>query len=166
MHVHLVSSQEAGGYIQTQGKKLALCTLKCRFMCMCDIFSLREVHIYTRGGHSRKAKRDFEVNPCLLSSNKSRPHLSSYIVISEGQKGAVRWILSMASRHEAFPWTWGANSLQTSHKAEVLPSNNSKVGWIARGYKQQVRKSAPFRITGKLRCKMQIMASNKYKKLT
>ena len=43
------------------------------------------------------------MNPCLLSSNKSRPHLSTYIVISEEQEGAVQlqqWILSRVSRYE------------------------------------------------------------------
>ena len=108
MHVYLVSSQEAGRLCTNPRKEVSSLHAKCRFMCIRDIFSLREVHIYMRGGHSRKAKRDFEVNPCLLSSNKSRPHLSTYIIISEGQKGAVqlrerRWILSMVSRHEAFP---------------------------------------------------------------
>ena len=29
------------------------------------------------------------VNPCLLSSDRSRPHLSTYVVISKGQEGAV-----------------------------------------------------------------------------
>ena len=44
----------------------------------------------------------------LLSSNKSRPHLSTWIVISEGQEGVVQlreqwWILPWVSKHEAFP---------------------------------------------------------------
>ena len=71
---------------------------KCRFICIRDLFRLREMHIYMHGGHSSKGQRDFGVNPCLLSSNKSRPHLSTYIVISERQEGAVQlrerqWIL-------------------------------------------------------------------------
>ena len=51
----------------------AVCSLnaKCRFVC------------------NSKAKRDCGVNPCLWSSNWSRPHLSTYIVINEGQEGAV-----------------------------------------------------------------------------
>ena len=73
--------------------------VKCRFICIRELFSLCEVHIYIHGGYSSKAKQDLRVNPCLLSSNKSRPHFSTYIVISEGQEGAVqlherRWIFA------------------------------------------------------------------------
>ena len=76
------------------------------------------------------------------------------MVISKGKEGAVQlrerwWIFPRVIKHEAFPWTQGANGLQTSHKAEVLRSNNLKIGC---GCKWQKRKSAPFQITGKLRC--------------
>ena len=116
-------------YPNKNWKKLILINVlhaKCRFICIRELFSLREVHIYMHGGYSSKAKRDLGVNPCLLSSNKSRPHLSTYIVISEGQEGEIqlrerRWILPRVSKHKAFPRTWEANGLQTSHKAEALP---------------------------------------------
>ena len=36
-----------------------------------------------------KAKHEVRVNPCLLSSNKSRPHLSTYVDLIKGRKGAV-----------------------------------------------------------------------------
>ena len=36
-----------------------------------------------------KAKRAFGVNPCLLSSNKCRPYLSTYITRWRRQEGAV-----------------------------------------------------------------------------
>ena len=78
---------------------------------------------------SCQAKQDCGVNPYLMSSNKSRPHLSTYITTRKGQEGAVlmcewSWILTRASKSEAFSRTNGANSLQFSLKAEVLPSNN------------------------------------------
>ena len=38
-------------------------------------------------GLQQQCQTNFSVNPYLLSSNKSRPHLSTYIVISEGQEG-------------------------------------------------------------------------------
>ena len=36
-----------------------------------------------------KAKHEVRVNPCLLSSNKSRPHFSTYVDLIKGRKGAV-----------------------------------------------------------------------------
>ena len=36
-----------------------------------------------------KAKHEVRVNPCLLSSKKSRPHLSTYVDLIKGRKGAV-----------------------------------------------------------------------------
>ena len=45
-----------------------------------------------------KAKQEVRVNPCLLSSNKSRPHLSTYIDLIKGRKGAVL----VASDHEFY----------------------------------------------------------------
>ena len=38
---------------------------------------------------SSKAKRAFEVNPFLLSSNKCRPHLSTYVTRTEGRRGGA-----------------------------------------------------------------------------
>ena len=39
-------------------------------------------------GLQQQSQTDCSVNPYLLSSNKFRPHLSTYVVISEGQEGA------------------------------------------------------------------------------
>ena len=36
-----------------------------------------------------KAKQEVRVNPCLLSSNKSRPHLFIYVDLIKRQEGAV-----------------------------------------------------------------------------
>ena len=36
-----------------------------------------------------KAKHEVWVNPCLLSSNKSRPHFYTYVDLIKGRKGAV-----------------------------------------------------------------------------
>ena len=36
-----------------------------------------------------EAKRAFGVSPCLLSSNKCRPHLSTYITPQGRQEGVV-----------------------------------------------------------------------------
>ena len=36
-----------------------------------------------------KAKHEVRVNSCLLSSNKSRPHLSTYVDLIKGRKGVV-----------------------------------------------------------------------------
>ena len=73
--------------------RLQQCVLFARkvqiYMQYVDLLSPREVRIYMHRGHSSKAKRDCGVNPCLWSSNWSRPHLSTYIVISEGQEGVV-----------------------------------------------------------------------------
>ena len=68
---------------------------KCRFICIRDKFSLREVHINLHAilGKAEpcgsKAKQGVRVNPCLFSSNKSRPHLSTYVNLIKGRKGAV-----------------------------------------------------------------------------
>ena len=43
-----------------------------------------------------KAKQGVRVNPCLLSSNKSRPHLSTYVNLIKGRKGRCYF----ASDHE------------------------------------------------------------------
>ena len=56
------------------------------------------------------------VNPCLLGSNKSRPHLSTYITTQKKQEGAVLvrewlWIFTRAAKHEAFSWTQRASGL-------------------------------------------------------
>ena len=37
--------------------------------------------------HNSKAKQEVRVNPCLLSSIKSRPHLSTYVDLIKGGKG-------------------------------------------------------------------------------
>ena len=95
----------------------------------------RDEHIYTHTVQTSayraelQSQTDRGVNPCLLSSNKFRPHLSTYITTRKRQEGAVlmcewSWILTRASKSEAFSRTNGANSLQFSLKAEVLPSNN------------------------------------------
>ena len=67
---------------------------KCRSICIRDKFSLREVHINLHGilgkaePRGSKAKQGVRVNPCLLSSNKSRPHLSTYVNLIKGRKRA------------------------------------------------------------------------------
>ena len=65
------------------------------FMCSPNTSALRDGHIYVPADvvqsyeANSKAKRAFGVNPCLLSSNKSRPHLFSYITLQGRQEGAV-----------------------------------------------------------------------------
>ena len=103
-----------------------------------------------------KAKQEVRVNPCLLIS--LGPQLSTYIDFVKGRIGVVlvwewSWIWPRAAKCEAFSLTQGANSIQFSLKVGVLPLDNLEVGWICQGCRHQVRKSAPFRIPGKLRCK-------------
>ena len=50
---------------------------------------LRQSSRVALSARSQAAQRDFGVNPYLLSSNKSRPHLSTYIIVQERQEGAV-----------------------------------------------------------------------------
>ena len=87
---------------------------------------------------SCQAKQDCGVNPYLLSSNKSRPHLTTYITTRKWQEGAVlmcEWslILTRASKSEAFSRTNEGNSLQFSLKEEVLPSDNLEMSWNCQG---------------------------------
>jgi len=114
-----------------------------------------------------KAKHEVRVNPCQLSSNKSRPHLSTYIDLIKGRKGVVlvrtwSWIWLRATKREAFSSTQGATSLHFLLKAGVLPLDNLEIGWICQGCWYQVRKSALIRIPGKLWCKT---AGNGFKQL-
>jgi len=107
---------------------------------------------------SSKAKQEVRVNSCLFSSNRSRPHLSTYVNLIKGRKGAVlvrerSWIWPRATKREAFPSTRGANSLQFSLKVGILPLDNLEIGWICQGCRYQVRKSAPFWIAGELQSK-------------
>ena len=54
------------------------------------IHTQREAYIYLRKracAEYSEAKRAFGVNPSLLSSNKCRPHLSTYITHGESRKG-------------------------------------------------------------------------------
>ena len=69
-------------------------------------------------------------NPWQFSTNKSSPHLFTYITIQKSQKGAVlvRWFLTMAAEDEAFSQAEEANGLQVSLSIEVLPLNNLKIG--------------------------------------
>ena len=66
---------------------------KGTFMCPHNASALRDRHIYVPADvvqfyeENSKAKRAFGVSPCLLSSNKCRPHLSTYITLREGRKG-------------------------------------------------------------------------------
>ena len=61
----------------------------------CNTFALRDGHIHVPADVvqsyevNSNAKRTFGVNPCLLSSNKCRPHLSTYITPQGRQEGAV-----------------------------------------------------------------------------
>ena len=63
------------------------------FMCPRNASVLRDGHVYVPADVvqsievNSEAKRAFGVNPCLLSSNKCRPHLSTYITRREGRKG-------------------------------------------------------------------------------
>ena len=65
------------------------------FMCPCNTSALCDRHIYVPAdavqsyGVNSEAKRAFGVNPCLLSSNKCRPRLSTYITPRGRQEGAV-----------------------------------------------------------------------------
>ena len=56
---------------------------------------------------SFKARNECGVNPCLLSSNKFRPHLSTYITTRKRQEGAVlmcewSWILTRLPKAKLF----------------------------------------------------------------
>ena len=68
---------------------------KGTFMCPRNAFALRDRHIYVPADViqsyevNSEAKRAFGVSPCLLSSNKCRPHLSTYITPRGRQEGAV-----------------------------------------------------------------------------
>ena len=51
-----------------------------------------KVSIYWRGrtyAVNSEAKRGSWVNPCLLSSNKCRPHLSTYITAGKAGRGGA-----------------------------------------------------------------------------
>ena len=73
-------------------------TLELRMSHICDargralsaaVAFLRRSSRVALSARSQAAQRDFGVNPYLLSSNKSRPHLSTYIIVQERQEGAV-----------------------------------------------------------------------------
>ena len=87
------------------------------------------------GALSYKVKDDCGVNPCLLHSNKSRPHLSTYITTQEEQEGVVLMCerSTRAAKHEAFSRTKEASNFQFSLRAEELPSNNLESSQIWRG---------------------------------
>ena len=82
--------------------------MTCRFIYMqYVIYSACPKCVYTCTGVTvaKPKERDCGVNPCLWSSNRSRPHLSTYIVISEGQEGVVllcesQWILPRAGEYD------------------------------------------------------------------
>ena len=65
------------------------------FMYPRNTSALRDGHVYVPADVvqsnevNSEAKRAFGVNPCLLSSNKYRPHLSTYITQWRRQEGAV-----------------------------------------------------------------------------
>ena len=120
----------------------------------------RSAHKSAREPCGSKAKQEVRVNPCLLSGNKSRPHLSTYVDIIQGRKGAVlvherSWIkfdqqllnMKLSLQHGELT----ASSFLIN--VGVLPLDYLEIGWIRQGCRYQVRKSAPFRIAGKLRCK-------------
>ena len=64
-------------------------------MCPRNVSALRDGHIYVPADViqsyevNSEAKRAFGVSPCLLNSNKCRPHLSTYITPRGRQEGAV-----------------------------------------------------------------------------
>ena len=64
-------------------------------MCPRNASALRDGHIYVPADViqsyevNSEAKRAFGVSPCLLSSNKCRTHLSTYITPPGRQEGAV-----------------------------------------------------------------------------
>ena len=115
--------------------------------------------------------KDVRVNPCLLSSNKSGWHLSTYIDLIKGRKRVVLvhkwlWIWPRAAKRKAFSSTRRANSLhQFSLKVGVLLLDNFEICWICQGWSHQVRKFRHFNLWvsyGKLLdVKQEIMASNK-----
>ena len=113
------------------------------------------------------------VVPCLLSSNKSRPHLYTYVDLIKGRKRVVlvcesSWIWPRVAKHEAFSSTRGANGLQFSLKVgvHVLPLENLEIGWICQGCRYQVRNRHRFELLVSYDVKPQIMDSNKYKLLS
>ena len=65
----------------------------CTYTSTCVPTAHRDVHIYMHAVKqvptelSYIAKQDCRVNPCLLSSNKSRPHLSTHITTWKRQEG-------------------------------------------------------------------------------
>ena len=68
----------------------------CIYICMRAPTAHRDEHIYICTQYKQvptalscQAKQDCGVNPYLMSSNKSRPHLSTYITARKGQEGAV-----------------------------------------------------------------------------
>ena len=114
-----------------------------------------------------KAKHEVRVYPCLLSSNKSRPHLYTYVDLIKDRKRAVlvctwSWTWPRAAKCEAFSSTRGANSLQFSLKVGVLHLDNLNISWICQGCRYEVRKLVLFRIRGKLLCKA---TANGFKKV-
>ena len=65
------------------------------FMCPHNASALRDGHVNVPADVvqsnevNSEAKQAFGVTPCLLSSNKCRPHLSTYITQQGRQEGAV-----------------------------------------------------------------------------
>ena len=65
------------------------------FMCPHNASAVCDGHVYVPADViqsnevNSEAKRAFGVNPCLLSSNKCRPHLSTYIIQRGRQEEAV-----------------------------------------------------------------------------
>ena len=64
-------------------------------MCSSNASALRNGHVYVPADVvqsnevNSEAKRAFGINPFLLSSNKCRPHISTYIIRRGRQQGAV-----------------------------------------------------------------------------
>ena len=77
-HAHLNYSSIVGLTLRTQSANILAYGLYMH-SAMCQ---------YMVGSCSNsEANQAFRVNPCLLSSNKCRPHLSTYITHSKGRKG-------------------------------------------------------------------------------
>ena len=65
------------------------------YICMCVPTAHRDAHIYMHAVQTSTYRTELHsqtrlrVNPCLLSSNNSRPHLSTYIITRKRPGGAV-----------------------------------------------------------------------------
>ena len=86
-----------------------------------------------------KARQGVRVNPYLLSSNKSRPHLSTYVNLIKG--GASSWVivnLTNGYKMQSFLFNTGANGLQFLPKVGAQYSGlfpwgaNFRFSWFPR----------------------------------